>query len=529
MLCAALLLGGMHGLVWSDASDTTPTAQVDSFRISGNTLLERAAIEAALEPYQGSRNLLELKAAAAALEALYIKAGYGGVIVYVPPQQSASGVLDITVLEGRISRIVVLDNRRDSEGLVLRSVPGLRVGVTPRPRRIDEQIELTNQNPARQLAVTLEPGAKRGQIEARVSVTELPERIWSVGLDNTGNKQTGRLRTNLGFLQSNLFGLDQTFQIGAQLAPEDIDSVTTVSAAWRAPIYSAGLMLDLQGGYSDVDGGTTSTAAGPLQFSGKGHTVGGRLTKALPRLGAFSQRLSVGLDYRDYLNDCSIGGLPEGACGSAGASVSVSPASLDYQLQLGGRNPAVVQLGYFANTNLFGGHADRADFEAARAGAKRSFRGERLNAQALLALPGDTQLQVRAAGQATRSALVPGEQFGLAGINAVRGYQEREVTGDQAMLLSIEFRSFDMAALSDTWIDHLRWITFVDGGRVWNHEGLFCRGTRSNCTLGSAGTGFRMSLGGFQANVVLASAFKRGNLTDRYDQFLHLQASYEFR
>lgn len=529
LLCAAMLLGGVPNTGWSETPYDAPRVQVDSFRVSGNTLLDPGDIKTALAPYEGKRSLEELKAAAAAVEALYVEAGYGGVIAYVPPQQGATGVVDIIVLEGRISRVVVLDNKRDPESVVLNSLSRLRVGATPQPRRIDEQIEMANQNPARQVAVTLEPGASQGQIEARVSVSEAPERIWSFGVDNTGNRQTGRSRANLGFFQGNLFGLDQSFQLGVQVAPEEITSVIAVSAAWHAPIYGAGLLLDILGGYSDIDGGTTGTAAGPLQFSGKSRTAGLRIGKPLSRLGEFSQRVSIGFDYRAYINNCSITGLPAGACGTAGASVEVTPASIDYQVQRGGRNPASVQLSYFANTALFGGHAAQSDFTAARPGAKRYFQGERLNAQALNSLPWGAQLLVRASGQASRSALVPGEQFGLAGANVVRGYEEREVTGDEAALLSVELRSPDTSGWARGWLDRLQWTAFTDAGRVWNHKGTPCRVGQTNCTLLSAGPGIRASKGSFQLKLDVATTLKPGNLTGKYDQYAHVQASYDFR
>jgi hemolysin activation/secretion protein len=146
-----------------------------------------------------------------------------------------------------------------------------------------------------------------------------------------------------------------------------------------------------------------------------------------------------------------------------------------------------------------------------------------------LSLPGNSQLQIRAAGQATRSALVPGEQFGLAGVNAVRGYEEREVTGDQAMLLSLELRSPDLAGLAHGWLDHLQLTTFADGGRVWNHLGTLCRVGKADCTLLSAGPGIRASWRTIQLKLDLATSLKPGNLTGKYDQFVHAQASYEFR
>jgi len=505
-----------------------PRVQVDAFVVNGNTLLSQAALDAALAPYKGRRTLDELKAAAAAVQKAYVEAGWGGVIAYVPPQHELPGVVAIEVVEGHISRVVVLGNQRDSEAQVLRSVSRLQLGATPEPRRVDAQIALANQNPARQTAVTLEPGAKPGEIEAHVTVTEQPERRWSVGVDNTGTSQTGRLRANLGLQQAGLLGLDNTLELQAQLAPEKPGSVAVISGDWRVPLYRASLMADFIAAYSDVDGGTTSTAAGPLQFSGKGHVLGVHLGGALPRLGDLSQRLTGAIDYRAYLNSCAIQGLPAGACGSAGASVSVTPLSIEYALQWGGSNPLALQVSVASNSGLLGPHGNAADFGAVRLGAPVAYTVVRLNGLAQIALPAHWQIQLRGAAQGTADALVPGEQFGLGGANAVRGYEEREVTGDQAVLGSGELRGPDLADLTGGALDHLQFLGFGDAGRVWNHLGAACLGTQLQCTLASAGVGARLASSGWQLRMDLAQALKAGTLTARHRNFLHVQALYEF-
>lgn len=527
-LAAVLAFSGADQVCAAPLADGV-RVQVRAFRVTGNTLLKPSVLHAVLAPYHGLRDLKQIKAAAAALAARYVEAGYGGVIVTVPPQQSGDGDIELAVLEGRFSKIVVLDNKRDPERRIRASLPDVRPGITPRPGLIDREMQLANLNPARQLAMTLEPGTARGDIDARISVTELPQRTWTLGLDNTGNSATGRLRANFGLTQSNLFGHDHTLQLGGQIAPEKPDKVAVISGGWRVPIYSLGTLFDLFGAYSDIDAGTTGTAVGPLQFRGKGHTVGVRLGKLLPRVGDFSQRVSVGYDYRAYLNECSITGLPTGACGTAGASVSVSPASVDYLLQRGGANPMSFQFGYFANTALIGPHSDLAALSAARPNAKVYFIGERINAQALFQLPKDWQLQFRVAGQSTRSALVPGEQFGIAGAGAVRGYEQREVTGDQAFQGTIELRTRDLANWQPEWFDHLQFVGFFDAGRVRNNFDTPCRADQSDCSLMSVGPGLRVAKRDLQLRLDLATALKDGNLTKRNDQFLHMQASYEFR
>lgn len=505
---------------------------VDEFRVTGNTLLSESLIQGVLAPYKGDRNLTELKAAATALQSLYVAQGWGGVIAYVPPQDGPPGVVTLAVLEGHITRVVVLGQTRDSIERVRRSLPKLKEGETPRPAQLDAQVMLANQNPARQLAVTLEPGATQGEIEAHITVTEQPNSRWSVGVDNTGTKQTGRSRANLSWQGADVAGLDDTLSLQAQIAPQHLSRVAVLSAGWRLPIYSAGLTLDLMAAYSDVDGGTTSTVAGPLQFSGKGEVFGAHLSGLLPRWGEATQRLSAGVDHRVYLNNCSITGLPDGACGSSGASVAVTPLQFDYQLQqpVQGSSPGYsLSLSAAANMNIGGPHGRPADFQAVRPGSDPDYKVLRANAMAQLPLPADWQLSLRAAGQATDAGLVPGEQFGLGGANAVRGYEEREITGDEAVFGSAELYGPDLAHALSKRIDHLRFLAFADGGRAWNHLGSACLGAQTSCKLASVGLGSRLAAGSFQLKLDLAAALKSGTLTERHDVFLHVQASYDFQ
>jgi len=63
-----------------------------------------------------------------------------------------------------------------------------------------------------------------------------------------------------------------------------------------------------------------------------------------------------------------------------------------------------------------------------------------------LALTADWQVRVAASGQWTRDQLVAGEQFGLGGMDSVRGFYDREVTGDRGYRGSGELYTPDLAA-----------------------------------------------------------------------------------
>jgi len=510
------------------AQTAAPRMQLSGFTITGNTLLPADRLHEALQRFKGERTLDELKQAALAVQEMYREAGYGGVIAYVPEQNAADGIATIAVLEGRLKRVEVIGNKQFSEANILRTLPLLAPGLTPQVQRIDAQIQLANENPAKQVAVLLEPGERQGEVNANITVTEAAVQRWNVSLDNTGNAATGRLRANLGYVHSALWDLDHQVALQFQFAPEKLRSVAVYSASYRVPFYAQGVTLDTFAAYSNVDGGSSTTAAGPLQFSGKGEVFGGRLTKYLARMGEVDQRVILGLDRRAYINACNIGGLPGGACGTAGESVTVHPLSLEYTMQQSGDRPMGANVSIIRNLALGGNYGSDANFEAVRAGANRHYTSVRFNLFGGLLVARQWQAQVRIAGQATRDALVSGEQFGLGGAYSVRGFEEREILGDSGVYGSAEIYAPDLAKSIGEAFNSVLVLAFVDAGQVRNRLGTPCRGVSTNCELLSIGAGLRLTAGRFQFRFDLAQALREGLRTKRNDIGAHFQASYSF-
>ena len=94
----------------------SPPLQVQRFEVQGNTLLPAERIQARLAPFQGSSSVARLREAAAALQALYREAGYGGVVAFVPEQTLSGGVVQLRVVEGQLSAVAKICNEELSDG-----------------------------------------------------------------------------------------------------------------------------------------------------------------------------------------------------------------------------------------------------------------------------------------------------------------------------------------------------------------------------------------------------------------------------
>ncbi|HET9642005.1 MAG TPA: ShlB/FhaC/HecB family hemolysin secretion/activation protein [Burkholderiaceae bacterium] len=528
--CAMLLAFLACPPAHSQTTPQAPPAQVEvtRFEVVGNTLLPASKVDAVLAPFKGPQSADDLKRAALALQEHYARAGYGGVVAYLSPQAVSGGVVRIDVLEGRLSRVVVNGNRHFSEANIRRSLPSLVPGSTPRVDLADAQIRLANENPAKQIQVLLQPGSGTGEVEARVRVTEEPVQRFSFGIDNRGNDRTGNLRASLGWQHADIGGRDHVLSAQAQASPDEPSAVKVLSLAYRVPLYAARTAIDAYAAYSNVKPGATPTLAGDLQFNGRGRLFGVRATRYLQRLAGFDQRLSVGLDQRAYDNQCSIVGLPAGACGPAGESVSVQPVSIDYMLQRGVGLPLSLDLGLAHNLQIGGGHASDSRFQAVRPGATPRFSVLHASASAGVALVNGLQANVRFSGQFASGGLVPGEQFGIGGMTSVRGYEERELAGDHGAFTSVELTSPDLGKRAGFGQGHLHLLAFADGGWIRNRLGTPCLDNHVECTISSLGVGARLSLDRWQAQAYLANPTKSSLLTRRAHTKVHLALGVSF-
>jgi len=510
----ALTLACCAGSVAPALAQLAPTLPdrfpVTAVRVEGNTLLPESALSPLVASVPGeARSLADLRRAAARIQAAYRQAGYGGVVAYVPEQSLAEGKAVIRVVEGKIAKVRIKgEGRFYSTDNVRASLPALREGRTPVVKAVDRDIQLANENSAKELRVTLSAGAAPGDIDADVEVAEQNPLRFMASFDNTGEPRTGDYRLGVGVQHANLFHADHVGSAQFQTSPGEPDRVRIYSLGYRVPLYGLASSLDAFYAYSSVTTGTTTTTAGPLSFAGKGTVVGLRANRYLDRIGEYDHRITLGSDWREYLNDCAIGALGPAACGPAGADLRIAPLSLAYVGQE--QTPSGAWGINVALSRNIGG-SRQEDFSAARAGATRDYQVWRLSAFAEIPVASGYGLAGRASFQYSPDALVPGEQLGLGGAASVRAYRERELAGDYGYFLSLEALGpkLPAAMLPDT---SLRPLVFVDHGTVANHHGKPCRGlTEHQCSLSSVGLGLRIAAGKYaSARVDIGRALEDG-------------------
>lgn len=485
-----------------DGPQAAPELRFDimEFAVKGNSVLKPEDIQLALMPHAGfDKRVPDVEAARATLEKTYRDRGFATVVVEVPQQDVSSGIVELSVVEGRVGRVRVTgaDYVRPSE--VKGALPSLRKGSVPNVPRLQDELSAANTRTTRTITPEFKAGVAPGTVDIDLAVDD--KRPWgaSIELNDQYNRSTERLRLNASVHYDNLWQAGHSANVFYQTAPQDWDEVQVISGSYFAPLgYGRTSLI----GYF-VQSNTDVATVGGLAVIGNGLTIGGRIMHTLgnsPR--GVVQSLTFGFDYKDYLDQIGLVDPETGETLTFDTPVEYLPFTAQYRWVGGSpRSNGEFTLGTtFAFDGLvgdqdqFGGRPDNVILPGdqstvgKRAGAEASF--VYLHGSGAYNRRLGERFDVRAAldWQVSPNPLISNEQFTLGGVGSVRGYREAEVLGDSGARLSLELgyrlptgRLFGGTDEDFDW----RFAAFVEGGHAWNEDPLPEEPTKF--WLGSAG------------------------------------------
>jgi hemolysin activation/secretion protein len=440
-LGAIVLACLLSPVAWAQDSPATapesPRFDIKRFVVEGNTLISSDVLLKRVAPFIGEKkSFADVQLAQDALQDAYRADGWGAVQVILPEQELVDGVIRFRVVEGKLGKLDIKATPFHDAANVQNSLPSLKPGQTPSLQRLSEDLSIANESPSKRTSVTLRAGDKEDEVDAAVSLEDSNPLKYYVTVDNSGDKQTGESRTGVGFQHSNLWNRDHVLTVQYLTSVENVDDVTIFGAGYHIPLYGRNGSLDFLLGYSDVDSGTVQNL---FNVTGKGYLALARYNMYLKRLGeGYEQRLSFGLDYRTYESEVVL----TGTTGSLVPDYTVHPLSLTYSgIWRGADSNASVYASVFQN--IPGGNdGEEGDFPGnnfgGRFGATDDYNFLRFGGRGNTTF-GDGYL-ARAVfnAQYTGDALVAAEQFGLGGIDSVRGFRQRILANDKGYQGSLE-------------------------------------------------------------------------------------------
>jgi hemolysin activation/secretion protein len=513
---AILAAGSLNQATAQDAS-----FDIVRFQVEGNSILPAERAQELVAPFVGSRkNYGDVQKALEALEGEFRRLGYGTVQVYVPEQELTTGIVRLQVSEGVIGKVTITGNKHFDDANVRAGLPNLKEGTAPNMRQLSENVQLSNESPAKQVEVTLGVSEVEGKVDARVDVTEEDPRRIYLTLDNTGTKGSGKHRAGVSYQNANVGNSDQVVTLaymtavdppggmkilGSRVFPWQDGTgvkVDIFSIGYRLPLYSIGDSIDIIYGNSTSDSPANSPNLGSdLAINGKGEIFGLRYNHIFPRAGEYTSRLVFGYDYKYMNSRCTVAGVPT-PFGAAGCTpYTLRPVSATYSGQWQKPGEAIdFNIGVAHNLFPIGSEFTFAPAPPAAGGydrysaalgyqSKDEFSVLRFGGSYAAAVAGEWMVRVAASGQFANNALPSGERLGLSGSNAVRGFLERAVATDRGYFANIEAYSPDIAARLGLQ-GNLKWLVFYDSAQGSNLNPSF----NEKVGIASLGVGLRYNL-----------------------------------
>ena len=407
--------------------------------------------------------------------------------VIVPEQDITPGSVQLVLLQGHVGTITETGNRWFPNH-TFRDAIRAKTGDEISAGRMQDDIEYVNANPFHITDLVYHPGEKLGDTDLELKTQDrFPVRPY-VGYEDSGTASTGFDRYIAGFNWGDAFNLGLDQQLNYQYTTSgDGDSLRAHAGSYVVPLPWRNT-LTIFGSYVDTKG----TIPPLVNVSGRSYQISGRYEIPLPRIYDYRQSFSFGFDYKYNKNSLEFGGLSAPSTlvdtdqfvflynGSLTDPYGVTTLSQELTYSPGG----------------FGGHNTDFYYNLSHAGATSDYVYDTIVAERTTRLPWDWSLLLRGTVQFSDANLSPSEQLGFGGYDSVRGYDEREVNGDEGFIFTTELRTPSVSISSyfhhPELKDQLQFLGFWDYGASSNHQTL--PGEPSEVPLSSLGLGLRYSL-----------------------------------
>jgi hemolysin activation/secretion protein len=463
------------------AEKPEPKFDVLEYRVLGNTTLATTDIEAAVYPFLGpNRNIHDVEAARAALESAYKAAGRGTVFVDLPEQDVDEGIVRLRVTEGALRRVSVEGARYFSGRSIRAQLPMATAATVPDLPELQRQITALNST-TRDLSVVpvLAAGAVPGTVDLNLKVTDHLPLHGSLELNDQYTADTSRLRLLGSLSYDNLFNRLDSVSLQYQTAPQEPSELDVLVGSYTRNLGDGRRLTFLY-----VHSNSDVASLGALSVLGRGQVFGSRLTLPLANEATRSHALTLGVDYKDFLE-----------------SIALDPQST-FQTPIHYLNFSLSEASSWTTEQLQFSLSGTANFGPRRIVntdnefADKRFRGRpnyfyiRSAGSVRAQLPAGFAVTASLAGQFAVEPVIANEQFAIGGADGVRGYLEAEELGDLGFKGSLQIESPSWKIGGN--FAQLTGLLFVDAGLVSTLSPL--PGEASRADLSSFGAGLRIAL-----------------------------------
>ncbi|MDO5606060.1 MAG: ShlB/FhaC/HecB family hemolysin secretion/activation protein [Paracoccus sp. (in: a-proteobacteria)] len=196
-----------------------PCFDVRDLRIEGVTLLPPAELAAIIAPYVPScMEGADIQAVMRGIDAAYAERGYITTKTYIPAQNLTSGSLILSVVEGQVEELILLDDAGQVEtARGRRQLATAFPGVKNRPfqlRDFEQGLDQMNRLASVEAVLRLQPGDHEGGSHVIVQRVQSDRFRGYLRADTLGAKSTGERRLSLDTEWDDFFGANDTWSLG---------------------------------------------------------------------------------------------------------------------------------------------------------------------------------------------------------------------------------------------------------------------------------------------------------------------------
>jgi hemolysin activation/secretion protein len=491
----------------ADVEDTalTQPVLVRFIRVEGATEVPPASFHSAVEPFLGKTlTSRDLSALASAVANIARRAGYGLATAWVPEQTVEGGLLRIALDEGRIHDVKILG----AASGVRRILAPLASGRPVRTADLERRLLLAGDLPGVTVGeARLERLPHGNLLVVGIERKEASARIFA---DNWGSETVGPIRAHLSVDLNGILAEDDRVTIGGVVTPVSPEEFGLVRLGYSNVINAEGTQVTV-GGYA-----ARSRPGGILkdvEFEGQSLEASVGVSHPFVR----SRAASVWGDLEFSLRDAE---QSRRDVTVRDDRLALLRASSFLTAKLGGGR-ARARLTLTQGLGILGATRE-GDPESSRLDGSGIFSKADIWADYSRPLVGEFSVQLQAEAQVASRALLSSEEMGLGGRYFLRGYDYREVSGDQGIAGSIELR-LDLPEF-DGVFDEIQLYGYADAGSVGNLDG-----GRGGGTLYSAGGGVRTWLKpGLEASVEVGVPLRRTTAEDELDPRLSFVVGKRF-
>ncbi len=454
------------------SEDASSRVVVKGFLLTGNTLISTSDLQALLSGYlDHSCDLQKLREAANRVSEEYHRQGHTFAKAYILPQHIEDGRVNITIVEGRIGKIVIEGNRNYSSRFIRSYLTsGEPVSSLTIPRLEKALLLLNSKFTDLKVSANFTPGQEAGTTDLYVKVEDSFPLHATLSANNFGSNFVSRYRFGGQLEWTNALIPGSLATIGGFIGDKP-SHMNIINGGYSFPLGTGGTMVGLSvlNGYFDIgkdfaDLGIHNRESSGDLFVSHPFIVNRRSTLS----GKAGFRAS---DAKYYLLDQI----------SAHDNTRVLYAEVEGDmLSWGGKTFG--SIGVSQGLGSFLGGMNSRDPLASRKNADNAFTHINFGLARLQPMSDNFSALVRLSGQWSDRNLLAGEEWLIGGINSVHGYTSGEGSGDQGYSASFALRSTPLANK-----EILQLSAFLDHGYAYKKSPMI--GSQATTELTGVGVG----------------------------------------